>query len=121
MKEDKRNGKKKRKKEQIKNTKGKMRSMCTPIFTVTHWLMYKEYMSYHLENKRVRYVLGKMFVRKFPTVLIANIFKTEHYLSSLRCSLKQVPHVELTVSCYKRGLGRSILILPLKFLLGKLW
>ena len=59
-------GRKEGRREQIKNTKGTMLSMCRPIFTVTHWPVYKEYMSYHLDNKRVGYVLGKMFVRKFP-------------------------------------------------------
>jgi len=76
-------------------------------------------MSYHLGNKRVRHVLGKMFVRKFPTMLIGNTFKTEHYSSSLRCNFKQVPHLEPTVSCYKRGLRRRILILLLTFVLRK--
>jgi hypothetical protein len=41
-KKDKRKGGKKGKREQIKNTKGTMLSMCRSIFTVTHWLMYKE-------------------------------------------------------------------------------
>jgi hypothetical protein len=43
MQEDKKEGRKEGKREQIKNTKGTMLSKCRTIFTVTHWLMYKEY------------------------------------------------------------------------------